>query len=300
MRKLLLVVFSILAINAQGQSLTEEPIVITAKSEIAHFFVTNPFLYTITESSKDYIVDIYNDELKKSDQFIVKNAVYDREADVAYGIADFDLDELTGYDAYSGSIWSQYLFNDDDKIEYIFCTFNKEKTGNQSTYSLQKAEVMNEDGAVLGTLPVEAINSYFGYGSAEITIELVQFGKNYYIRNEFETNNSTDPGEMVFNTTYWKINKSTEGSGVKFTKTASFKNYPNPVRQNETFTIEVGEEYITSSNFIELCDQSGRMIHRQAITSKEVKIPTHRMKGMYIYNIVSDGKSISTGKVIVQ
>ena len=300
MRKLLLVVFSILAINAQGQSLTEEPIVITAKSEIAHFFVANPFLYTITESSKDYIVDIYNDELKKSDQFIVKNAVYDREADVAYGIADFDLDELTGYDAYSGSIWSQYLFNDDDKIEYIFCTFNKEKTGNQSTYSLQKAEVMNEDGAVLGTLPVEAINSYFGYGSAEITIELVQFGKNYYIRNEFETNNSTDPGEMVFNTTYWKINKSTEGSGVKFTKPASFKNYPNPVRQNETFTIEVGEEYITSSNFIELCDQSGRMIHRQAITSKEVKIPTHRMKGMYIYNIVSDGKSISTGKVIVQ
>ena len=300
MRKLLLVVFSILAINAQGQSLTEEPIVITAKSEIAHFFVATPFLYTITESSKDYIVDIYNDELKKSDQFIVKNAVYDREADVAYGIADFDLDELTGYDAYSGSIWSQYLFNDDDKIEYIFCTFNKEKTGNQSTYSLQKAEVMNEDGAVLGTLPVEAINSYFGYGSAEITIELVQFGKNYYIRNEFETNNSTDPGEMVFNTTYWKINKSTEGSGVKFTKTASFKNYPNPVRQNETFTIEVGEEYITSSNFIELCDQSGRMIHRQAITSKEVKIPTHRMKGMYIYNIVSDGKSISTGKVIVQ
>ena len=105
---------------------------------------------------------------------------------------------------------------------------------------------------------------------------------------------------MVFNTTYWKINKSTEGSRVKFTKTASFKNYPNPVRQNETFTIEVGEEYITSSNFIELCDQSGRMIHRQAITSKEVKIPTHRMKGMYIYNIVSDGKSISTGKVIVQ
>ena len=300
MRKLLLVVFSILAINAQGQSLTEEPIVITAKSEIAHFFVANPFLYTITEGSKDYIVDIYNDELKKSDQFIVKNAVYDREADVAYGIADFDLDELTGYDAYSGSIWSQYLFNDDDKIEYIFCTFNKEKTGNQSTYSLQKAEVMNEDGAVLGTLPVEAINSYFGYGSAEITIELVQFGKNYYIRNEFETNNSTDPGEMVFNTTYWKINKSTEGSGVKFTKTASFKNYPNPVRQNETFTIEVGEEYITSSNFIELCDQSGRMIHRQAITSKEVKIPTRRMKGMYIYNIVSDGKSISTGKVIVQ
>lgn len=65
MRKLLLVVFSILAINAQGQSLTEEPIVITAKSEIAHFFVANPFLYTITESSKDYIVDIYNDELKK-------------------------------------------------------------------------------------------------------------------------------------------------------------------------------------------------------------------------------------------
>lgn len=285
--------FTVLALNVQGQSLTDAPVKITEKSEIAHFFVNKAFLYTITESSKDYIVDIYNDELQKSRDFTVKNAVLDRDANTVYGIADFDLDELTGYDAYSGSIWSQNLFNDDDKIEYVFCTFEKQTTEQRYDYILKKAEVMNEDGEVLGTLPVEAISYYSGSG-LEITIELTKFGDNYYIRN------FTEPDSDYSEVSYWKLNKSKGGSGVSFTKTASFKSYPNPVRQNETFTIEVGEENVASGNFIELCDQSGRMVYRQAITNSEVKVPTRRMKGMYIYNIVSGGKAISTGKVIVQ
>lgn len=152
---------------------------------------------------------------------------------------------------------------------------------------------MNEDGEVLGTLPVEAISYYSGSG-LEITIELTKFGDNYYIRN------FTEPDSDYSEVSYWKLNKSKGGSGVSFTKTASFKSYPNPVCQNETFTIEVGEENVVSGNFIELCDQSGRMVYRQAITNSEVKVPTRRMKGMYIYNIVSEGKAISTGKVIVQ
>lgn len=293
MKKLLLGMFTVLALNVQGQSLTDAPVKITEKSEIAHFFVNKAFLYTITESSKDYIVDIYNDELQKSRDFTVKNAVLDRDANTVYGIADFDLDELTGYDAYSGSIWSQNLFNDDDKIEYVFCTFEKQTTEQRYDYILKKAEVMNEDGEVLGTLPVEAISYYSGSG-LEITIELTKFGDNYYIRN------FTEPDSDYSEVSYWKLNKSKGGSGVSFTKTASFKSYPNPVRQNETFTIEVGEENVASGNFIELCDQSGRMVYRQAITNSEVKVPTRRMKGMYIYNIVSEGKAISTGKVIVQ
>lgn len=293
MKKLLLGMFTVLALNVQGQSLTDAPVKITEKSEIAHFFVNKAFLYTITESSKDYIVDIYNDELQKSRDFTVKNAVLDRDANTVYGIADFDLDELTGYDAYSGSIWSQNLFNDDDKIEYVFCTFEKQTTEQRYDYILKKAEVMNEDGEVLGTLPVEAISYYSGSG-LEITIELTKFGDNYYIRN------FTEPDSDYSEVSYWKLNKSKGGSGVSFTKTASFKSYPNPVRQNETFTIEVGEENVASGNFIELCDQSGRMVYRQAITNSEVKVPTRRMKGMYIYNIVSGGKTISTGKVIVQ
>ena len=210
------------------------------------------------------------------------------------------MDNLTGYDAYSGSLLSQYLFNDDDKIEYVFCTFKKQTTGERYEYILQKAEVINEDGEILGTLPVEAVEFYAGYDMLEISVELTQIGDNYYIVNDEELNEPVDPGEPTYNTSYWKLNKSKGGSGVSFTKTASFKSYPNPVRQNETFTIEVGEENVVSGNFIELCDQSGRMVYRQAITNSEVKVPTRRMKGMYIYNIISGGKAISTGKVIVQ
>ena len=300
MKKLLLGMFTVLALNVQGQSLTDTPVVMKERSEIAHFFVDKPFLYTITESNKDYIVDIYNDELQKSRKFTVKNAVFNREDNMAYGIVDLDMDNLTGYDAYSGSLLSQYLFNDDDKIEYVFCTFKKQTTGERYEYILQKAEVINEDGDILGTLPVEAVEFYAGYDMLEISVELTQIGDNYYIVNDEELNEPVDPGEPTYNTSYWKLNKSKGGSGVSFTKTASFKSYPNPVRQNEAFTIEVGEENVASGNFIELCDQSGRMVYRQAITNSEVKVPTRRMKGMYIYNIVSEGKAISTGKVIVQ
>lgn len=299
MKKLLLGMFTVLALNVQGQSLTDAPVKITERSEIAHFFVNKPFLYTITESNKDYVVGIYNDELQQARTFTVKNAVFDREASTVYGIANFDMDELTGYDAYSGSIWTQHLFNDDDKIEYVFCTIEKKITGNQYEYIPKKAEIINEDGEVLGTLPIEAVRFYFGYTELEITIELTRFGDNYYLMNNVETS-SSDPGESYYNTTFWKLNKSKGGSGISFTQAASFKSYPNPVRQNETFTIEVGEENVASGNFIELCDQSGRMVYRQAITNSEVKVPTRRMKGMYIYNVVSGGKAISTGKVIVQ
>lgn len=83
--------FTVFALNVQGQSLTDAPVKITEKSEIAHFFVNKAFLYTITESSKDYIVDIYNDELQKSRDFTVKNAVLDRDANTVYGIADLIL-----------------------------------------------------------------------------------------------------------------------------------------------------------------------------------------------------------------
>ena len=120
-------------------------------------------------------------------------------------------------------------------------------------------------------------------------------GDNHYILSEKRAHNSSD----LTLTTFYKIIKG-NSSGIKFTKMAEFKGYPNPVRQNETFTIEVGEENVASGNFIELCDQSGRMVYRQAIISSEVKVPTHRLKGMYIYNVVSGGKAISTGKVIVQ
>lgn len=300
MKKLIIGAFTaMLALNAQGQSLADEPITIVERNEIAHFFVDKPFLYTITKNEKDYLVDIYNDNLQKSRSFKVQNAVFDREATTAYGIAGLDLDEFSGYDAYNSAAWTQKLFNDDDKIEYIFCTLEKSTT-DYDNYTLQKAEVMNEDGEVLGTLPVDAIDFYAGYSELEIDIELVQLGDNFYIKRNVDTNGSIDKDEPSSNTVYWKINKAANGSGVRFTKAASFRSYPNPVRQSETFTIEVGEENVASGSFIEICDQCGRMVYRQAITSKEVKVPTRRMKGMYIYNIVSDGKSVNTGKVIVQ
>lgn len=43
MKKLLLGMFTVLALNVQGQSLTDTPVVMKERSEIAHFLSTNHF-----------------------------------------------------------------------------------------------------------------------------------------------------------------------------------------------------------------------------------------------------------------
>lgn len=306
MRKLLLGVFSILAINAQGQSFGE-PQTFENYCNFVHFFVNEHYFYTTTTNSngKDCTVDIYNDDLRSIKTFTIQDAKTQYVQEPQIGTIAHELIPVSirnsGYDIQDDPEITQTLFNNDEKWEYIRGTFvyaeEDENNYKRKFYKLTKAEILNENGKLLATIPLEAISGKGGSSQPDVWLYIVQMGDNYYLYNETE---DYKDGEYNSISVFYKITKGNNDTGVKFTKTASFKNYPNPVRQNETFTIEVGEEYITSSNFIELCDQSGRMIHRQAITSKEVKIPTRRMKGMYIYNIVSDGKSISTGKVIVQ
>ena len=306
MKKLLLGMFTVLALNVQGQSFGE-PQKFESYCNFVHFFVNEHYFYTTTTSSngKDCTVDIYNDDLSSIKTFTIQDAKNQYVEDPQLGTVAHELIPVSirnsGYDIQDDPEITQTLFNNDEKWEYVRGTFvyteEEENNYKRKFYKLTKAEILNENGKSLATIPLEAISGREGSSQPEVWLYIVQMGENYYLYNETE---DYKDGEYNSTSVFYKITKGNDDTGVIFTKTASFKSYPNPVRQNETFTIEVGEENVASDNFIELCDQSGRMVYRQTITNSEVKVPTRRMKGMYIYNIVSGGKAISTGKVIVQ
>lgn len=307
MRKLLLGMFTALALNVQGQSFGE-PQIFMGNYDFVHIFVNEDYFYTTkaADNGKDCTVEIYNDELQQVKTFTIKDGETQRIEDPQLGAIAYALIPISirnsGYDIQDEPIITQNLFNNDKKWEYILGTFEYTEEASSPNYArkyykITKAEILNEDGVLLATIPAEAITNEIGSGQPDARLYITKMGENYYLYNEIMNYIN---GKYNGTFTFYKMAKGNGTVGVSFAKVAEFKGYPNPVRQSETFTIEVGEENVASGSFIEICDQSGRMVYRQAITSKEVKVPTQRMKGMYIYNIVSGGKSVDTGKVIVQ
>lgn len=306
MRKLLLGMFALAALNVQGQSFGE-PQIFGPNCEFIHFFVNEDYFYTTkaTDNGKDCTVDVYNDALQQVKTFTIKNGETQLINNPQIGTVSYSLLPIrirkSGHDIQDKPVITQTFFNNDEKWEYVLGTFvyTMEQDGDypHEYFKITKAEILDEDGRALGTVPTEALNveSSSGY-VPEAYLEVVKMGENYYLFNE-----KMDYIDNKYNGTFtfYKITKGNGTVGVSFTKAAEFKGYPNPVRQSETFTIEVGEENVGIGSFIEVCDQSGRMVHRQAITSKEVKVSTRRLKGMYIYNVVSGGKTVNTGKVII-
>ena len=304
MKKLLFGIFTAIALNVQGQSFGE-PQVFEKACYFIHNFVNEDYFFSIldNENKTDRTISIYNDEIHNVKNIIEKDVEHDYNQSFDIGATVYSLIEYqmvnAEHDGGEGSPATQTLFNNDEKWEYIRGTYvytvENSESYERKEWKLTKAEILDENGKVLTEIPTDAITDYPGSGQPYSYLNVVKMGDNHYILSEKRAHNSSD----LTLTTFYKIIKG-NSSGIKFTKMAEFKGYPNPVRQNETFTIEVGEENVTSGSFIELCDQSGRMVYRQAIISSKVKVPTRRMKGMYIYNVIASGKSVNTGKVIVQ
>lgn len=304
MKRLLFGIFTAIALNVQGQSFGE-PQVFEKACYFIHNFVNEDYFFSIldNENKTDRTISIYNDEIHNVKNIIVKDVEHDYNQSFDIGATVYSLIEYqmvnAEHDGGEGSPATQTLFNNDEKWEYIRGTYiytvENSESYERKEWKLTKAEILDEDGKVLTEIPTDAITDYPGSSQPYSYLNVVKMGDNHYILSEKRAHSSSD----LTLTTFYKIIKG-NSSGIKFTKMDEIKSYPNPVHPNETFTIEVGEENVASGNFIELCDQSGRMVYRQAITSGEVKVPTLRMKGMYIYSVVSGGKAISTGKVIVQ
>lgn len=294
MKKLLLGLFAALALNVQGQTFGEPTTV--EECDFANFFVKSPFMFTTQQNSNktDRTITIYDSEMHESHKLVLPNTSYNNQSTgVRYSLITVRF--RNGHDLAPAAL-TQNLFNNDDKLEFIRGTYNPNPGTSGSGYSdyeLTKAELISENGTVLANIPVEAVDADY---PDESWVDLVQLGDNYYLYSTTKESSSTDRGDI---STFYKITKGVD-TGVSFIKSAAFKSYPNPVHQNEIFTIQIDETTLGNSNFIEISDMNGRIMYRQTVTDSEVKVPTSKLRGMYIYTILSDGKATDTGKVIVQ
>lgn len=267
------------------------------------YFVDSPMIYTENFAGDDCIVDFYDENLTNSKTITLKNIKREvseyntlriaKSKDGLYHIlAKIDITEILGYEnpILSQADFTQYLFNQDNNLEYIevTCDYTNDYNIEGGAFiqgSIIKVEIKNENGDVIGNLPPRCIEGSWD----NLLIHIGKIGNSYYVY-------SNNTGKESF----WKLNLPKEGSGISASKVKSLNGYPNPVKKNEYFHINLDNKFIGNAN-IEIWDSKGSLTYKIPVTSSTTKIPTANLKGLYIYKVTDTAnKESQTGKFIVQ
>lgn len=258
----------------------------------AYIFVDSPMIFTEEIIGEDCLIHFYDEYFNNTKSITLKGIKREQGSSrpqkgkdgLFHEVLRIDLGQVPGSDdgAYQCSDYTQYLFNQDAKFEYIEITYDEE-------FEIKKIEIKNEDGNILGTLPKECI-----IGGGDFVIRIGKIGASYYIHSFIETDEGN--GKELF----WKLNLPKEGSGISASKVKSLNGYPNPVKKNEYFHIDLDNKFIGNAN-IEIWDSKGSLTYKIPVTSSTTKIPTDNLKGLYIYKVTDKAnKENKTGKFIVQ
>lgn len=272
------------------------------------YFVDSPMIYTENFVGDDCIVDFYDENLTISKTITLKNIKREKNKynslqiakskDGLYHIlAQIDITEILGYETPfpSQADFTQYLFNQDSKFEYIevTCDYPEDYSSEEGAFTrgaIIKVEIKNEDGDVIGNLPPRCIEGAWD----DLLIHIGKIGASYYIHSFIEN----DEGNRK--ESFWKLNLPKEGSGISASKVKSLNGYPNPVKKNEYFHIDLDSKLIGNAH-IEVWDAKGNLTYKIPVTSNITKIPTTNLNGMYIYKVTDNtNKENKTGKFIVQ
>jgi len=186
------------------------------------------------------------------------------------------------------TLFTQTLFNDDEKLEFIVATVQDGV--------VTKYEIISEDGTVLKTLPQENKWEYWmGDFSVHVigsTKYLAIFGDDY------------DSGSYIYY--FYKISNSTTNGSSNVSLEPMPKNFafPNPVKSNQSLTIQLSSTTtLSSESYVEMVSLNGSAVSRQPakIFDNQISVSTRGISsGQYIYNVVSEGKIIDSGKILVQ
>lgn len=289
----LLLASALLAMNATAAVTFEKLGVVSGYFEKLGMFVNESILYNDYWPDDDayYICDIYSlsdMSFKKQIKLATVGEVDNEKFEYSYALLNLDLADYKSigvvYDV--DAIPTQTLFNDDEKYELVRAVYAAE-TFNPDVPEPLRVEIINEDGEVLCVLPDEIItnDSYYVIGLKD----------GYALAVDKGVEGGYDGDTMLIS---YKINKG--ASGLSLTKLSATKAYPNPVNSSNSFTIDVDETKLGASNYVEVVDESGRMMYREELKGTKVVVPAHRMRGMNVYRIVSDGEVVDTGKIIVK
>ena len=281
----------------------------------------NGFLY-------DYQIDYHEENVYADDEVTfeygewveVDRREYSHPITSSIGFTNYDSDPSIQYlfGIGDGVCLTQTLFNSDNKYEYLYFphelseendnghgpvspspdyyesgTYTEEKTFYQ--YSLCKSfNVMSEDGTVLQTVTFPNGFEMIDYIDAQI----IQLSGECYILCQGEMNDS----ETLL---IYKINRSSVGASVEqVCAPIKVGVYPNLVNRNQTITIQLsGDNAAKTATDVEVVNMSGQVTDRQTISAGQTHTQIRANKfstGMNVVNLLQNGKTIGTQRVIVK
>lgn len=168
-------------------------------------------------------------------------------------------------------ILTQHLFNDDDKWEYVL----REHVDDYYHYY-----IYNEDGKNLGELTHD-IRMVFVNGVAQFLVAVDKSNYTYYFLS-YQSGGSSFTTEAV--------------SDLNTTRV-----YPNPVREKEILTIELGES-LPGIGSLKIVDASGRVVLTEKCLPDDtaIRIPSIGLKrGTYVYIIECEGQIVTSDILLV-
>jgi hypothetical protein len=192
-------------------------------------------------------------------------------------------------DTYAGSIspFTQTIFNNDDKIEYVRAVGEKSPWGIMG--NITKYEVVNEDNEVLFTIEGSSNDS-------DLSIYRWH-GKDYLFHRMYSSSTDTD----IVNV--YAINKDGNESSISKVKTMSgISAFPTLANRNNVVDVTIDEASAAEGGELVIVDNGGRVVAKLPFEPGQTTVPvrTSRMR-TGVYNItLNNGAKIENARIIVK
>lgn len=180
--------------------------------------------------------------------------------------------------------FSQLLFNTDSEFEYI--VYKTKSVTDAEGY--QRAEyygfkIMQSNNNCIADINFDSSMGYYP------TIELI----------DLENNKLLITAEGM-NSDYYYLYQPEQGGVLKLIgKSENAKAYPNPVKAGDIFRID-GIRGINGAT-VTVNQLDGALVKAFSCETEKAEIPTTGMStGIYIYNVIRNGKILSSGKMIIE
>lgn len=204
-------------------------------------------------------------------------------AETFYYYVDFlNLDEC-GY-SQNTIPFTQTLFNNDDKVEFIRVIGDRDQWGDM--INIEGCKIVNEDNEVLFTIEETSAN-----------ICVLRWKGMYYLT--FTYYNGSD--QEVMNV--YAINKDGNESSISKVKTMSgLKAFPALANRNSVVDVTIDEASATEGGELVIVDNGGRVVAKQPFEPGQTTVPvrTNRMR-TGVYNItLNNGAKVENARIIVK
>lgn len=223
-------------------------------------------------TNNTYRYNVYNDNFEK---------IWTCNGEIAY--ADYYSRNLSQTEGDSFSI-SQLLFNSDSEFEYIIYKTKSvtDAEGYQRT-EYYGFKIIQSNNNCIADINFDSSMGYYP------SIEVLDLENNKLLIKVFDTNYR-----------YYYLYQPEQGGVLKLIgKSENAKAYPNPVKAGDIFRID-GIRGINGAT-VTVNQLDGALVKAFSCETEKAEIPTTGMStGIYIYNVIRNGKILSSGKMIIK